>query len=77
MATHKVYFQKWWNNDTKQISLMNYKKPWKEYGNKPMYCIRTNGAKKKNGDTCFDLHIHFGYLIFNYTNFNLQGRRVV
>ena len=73
--SYKTYFDKWWNHDLKHISLLDYTQPWKENGNKPMFCIRTNGAKKKNGDTCFDFFIHFGYLIFNYTNFDLQGNK--
>lgn len=75
MALHKVYIDKWWANDTKHIGLISYKKPWKENGNPPMWKIRTNGARKRNGDKNFDFFIHFGYLIFNYTNFNLQGRK--
>lgn len=73
--SHEVIFDKWWDNDNKNISLLNYRKPWKENGNPPMFRIRTNGAKKKNGDSCFDLFIHFGYLILIYTNFNLQGKK--
>ena len=69
---HKVIFDKWWDNDNKNIFLIDYKKPWKENGNKPMFCIGTNGAKKKNGDKCFDFFIHFGYLILHYTHFNMQ-----
>ena len=68
----KTYIDLWWSKDTKHIGLYNYKNPWKEYGNSPMWEIRTNGAKRKNGDTCFDFFIHLGYLIFNYTNYNLQ-----
>ena len=70
---HEVIFDKWWDNGNKNISLLNYRKSWKENGNPPMFCVRTNGAKKKNGATCFDFLIYFGYLILNYTNFNLQG----
>ena len=73
--SHKTYFEKWWTRDTKCVGLYNYKAPWKYYGNKPMFCIRTNGARKRNGDNCLDLHIHIGYLVFNYTNFDLQRKR--
>lgn len=74
MSRHKTYFDIWWAKGTKNIALRNYKKPWMENGNPPMWGIRTNGAKKKNGDNCLDLFIHLGYLIFNYTNFNLQNK---
>ena len=72
---HKKYIDFWWSKGTKNITLINYKKPWKENGNPPMFCIKTNGAKKRNGDTCLDFSIYLGYLIFNYTNFNLQRKR--
>lgn len=75
MASYKTYIDKWWAKDTKNISLISYKKPWKENGNKPIWKIRTNGGRKRNGDNCFDFFIHLGYLVFNYTNFNLQGRK--
>lgn len=66
---HKTYFDIWWGRDTKNIALRNYKKPWKENGIKPEFCITTNHADKSKGDTCFDLIIAVGYLLFNYTNF--------
>lgn len=72
---HKKYIDFWWSKGTKNITLINYKKPWKENNISPMFCIKTNGAKKKNGDTCLAFSIYLGYLIFNYTNFNLQGKR--
>lgn len=75
MAKCKKYLDIWFAKGTKHIGLINYKKPWKENGNKPMWEIRTNGARKKNGDTCLDFFIHLGYLVFNYTNFELQGRK--
>ena len=31
-------------------------------------------GKEKNGDVCFDLHIHFGRFSFWYTNFDLQRK---
>lgn len=68
---HEVIFDKWWDNGNKNISLLNYRKTWKENGIKPIFRIRTNGARKKNGDKCFDFFIYFGYLVFNYTHFNL------
>lgn len=69
---HKVIFQVWNKKSTKVISLMNYKEPWKENGNPPMFCIRNNGGRRKKGDKCFDFYIHIGYLIFNYCNYDLQ-----
>ena len=75
MAKYKEYLDIWWAKNTKHIGLLNYRESWKEVGNKPMWGIRTNGGRRKNGDTCFDFFVHFGYLIFNYTNFNLQGRK--
>lgn len=69
MHTHKTYFSHWWKRDTKYIGLHNYKAPWKENGIKPTWRIRTNGASRKNGDTCFDLTIFLGYIVFNYSNY--------
>lgn len=69
MHAYKTYFSYWWKRDTKNISLRNYKKPWKENAVKPRFGIRTNHARKHDGDTCFDLFVHIGYVVFNYTNF--------
>ena len=65
-------FEIWWKKNTKCFSIRNHRKEWKKAGNKPMFCYRTNGAKRKNGDRCLDVHLHIGYTIFNYTNFDLQ-----
>lgn len=65
----KVIFQKWWDKDRKQFSIINYKKAWKENGNKPRINFYTNGAKK-NKDSCLDVHLTIGYTILNYTDFN-------
>lgn len=70
----KIIFQKWWNKGTRQFSIINYKKSWRENGNKPRVYFFTNEAKRKNGDSCLDVHLIIGYTIFNYTNFALQGR---
>ena len=70
----KTYFSHWWKKDTKNISLRNYKKPWRENGVKPRIGIRTNHPNKKRGDTCFDLFIYLGYIVFNYTNFAWNKR---
>jgi len=67
----KKVFEKWWDKDTKNFSINNYKEAWKENGNKPRLKFHTNGSKKKNEkDTCLDVSIIIGYTIFNYTNFN-------
>lgn len=63
--------EKWWNNDNKSFSIRNYKKWWKENGNKPRISLHTNGAKKNNKkDTCLDVSLIIGYTVFNYTNWN-------
>jgi len=69
----KIIFQKWWNYGNKQVSLISYRKSWSTNGTGRIWRVRSNGAKKKNGDTCLDFFIEAGYLVFNYTNFNLQG----
>ncbi len=66
-------FEKWWNHGTKVFQITNYKKSWKQIGNKPRFCIHENGGRKKHGDNCFDISIIIGYTIFNYCNFCLQG----
>ena len=67
----KKIFEKWWDNESKYFGILNYKKSWKENGNKPRIDFYTNGAKKRNPkDTCLDVHLIVGYTIFNYTDFN-------
>lgn len=68
----KKIFEKWWDNSTKCFSIINYKKAWKENGNKPRVDFHTNCAKRSNGDKCFDATLIIGYTIFNYTNWDLQ-----
>ena len=70
---HTKLFSHW--HKSKVWELINYKKAWKENGIKPQFRIKTNGASKKKGDTCFSFTITFGYLLFNYINYNLQGRK--
>jgi hypothetical protein len=70
----KTIFQKWWENDNKQFSIINYKRPWREVGNKPRLDFFTNGAIK-GADSCLDVHLIIGYTFFNYTNFNFSGKR--
>lgn len=71
----KKIFEFWWRNSTKVFQITNYKKSWKEYGNKPRLSFYHNGAKKSKGDNCFDVHLIVGYTVFNYTNFDLQKKR--
>lgn len=68
-------FEKWWDNSTKCFSIINYKKAWKENGNKPRISFHHNHGKRKNGDSCFDATLIIGYTIFAYTNWDLQKRR--
>ena len=70
----KKIFEKWWDKGNKVFQITNYKKSWKEVGNKPRFLLHENGGRKKNGDNCFDISLIIGYIIFNYTNFNLQRR---
>ena len=67
----KKIFDKWIGS--KNFSIINYKKSWKECGNKRLLNFHTNGASKKNGDSCLDISFTIGYTVFNYTNFALQG----
>ena len=68
----KTKYEKWFGNGNKVISLRSYKGSW----DKPDFWFHTNGAKRKNGDKCFDFNIHFFYLAFSYTNFNLQNQNM-
>ena len=69
----KKIFEKWWDKGNKVFQITNYKKSWKEVGNKPRLLLHENGGRKKNGDNCFDISLIVGYTIFHYANFNLQG----
>lgn len=71
----KVIFERWWKKGTKYFGILNYKKSWKEVGNKPRFSFHTNGAKRRNGDKCFDCSLTIGYTVITYTNFNLQGNK--
>lgn len=71
----KCVFEKWWKRGTKVFQITNYKKSWKQNGNKPRLFFHENGGRRKNGDTCFDISLIIGYTIFNYTNFDLQKQR--
>lgn len=71
----KKIFEKWWDKDTKSFSIINYKKSWKENGNKPRISFHHNGAKRSKGDKCFDATFTVGYTIFNYTNWDLQKKK--
>ena len=60
--------EKWWDKGNKVFSIYTFKKSWC----RPQFFCQTNGAKRKNGDRCFDWKIVIGYIVINYTNFNLQ-----
>ena len=49
----KKTFEKWWDKGNKVFQITNYKKCWKEVGNKPRLLLHENGGRKKNGDNCF------------------------
>ena len=72
----KKIIEWWWADDNKVFQITNYKKAWKELGNKPffIYC-HNNGGRRRNGDKCFDISLHIGYTIINYCNFDLQRTR--
>ena len=69
----KVLIEKWWDKGNKTFTIINYKEAWKENGNKPRLSFRTNGARKRKGDSCLDVQLIIGYTIINYVNFNLQN----
>ena len=69
----KIIYEKWWDNGNKVFQITNYKKCWKEVGNKPRINFHTNGARKRKGDKCLDISLTIGYTVFNYCNFNLQN----
>lgn len=73
----KEIIVKTWDNGNKWLGVYDYKKPWKKNKIKPAFKIGTNGARRSKGDTCLDCHIILGYLVINYTDFNLQRRRRV
>ena len=70
----KQIIEIWWKNGARCFGIRNYKKSWKENGNKPRFCVHSNGAKSENGDVCFDGSLIIGYTVFNYTNFDLQKK---
>ena len=73
-----VLFQKWWNNESKQLSISWYRKAWSENGTGMIWRFRTNGARKNNpADRCLDVYLELGYLVLNYTDFNLQNENQV
>lgn len=72
----KEICEKWWANGSKVFQITSYKKDWKENGNPPLFRFRTNGARKRNGDKCLDIHLEIGYTVFNYTNYNLQKYKI-
>lgn len=71
----KEIFEFWWSKHTKCFQITSFKKVWKENGVKPLFRLHHNGAKRSKGDVCFDIELIVGYVVFNYTNFDLQKRR--
>ena len=65
-------FEKWWDKGNKCFSIYNYKQEWKSIGKKPKLELMSNGAKRKRGDKCLDVILILGYIVVNYTDFNLQ-----
>jgi hypothetical protein len=63
-------FQWWDKKCDKQFSIRWMRPWWSKNGIGQIWRIRTNGARKNSKDTCLDVHIELGYLVFNYTNFN-------
>ena len=68
-------FQKWWDNESKQFSIHCYYSSWSKNGTGMHWGWRTNKAKKSNPkDTCLDVFLELGYIVINYTNFDLQNQ---
>ena len=65
----KVIIDKWWDHDFKHFGVINYRKSWRENGNKPRIDFWTNGAKRGK-HRCLDVTLIIGYTIFNYSNFD-------
>lgn len=72
----KRLFEKWWCNNTKCFSIINYRRSWTKAGARPKVCFVTCGGKRDEGDLVFDASLILGYTIFSYTNFNLQGHKI-
>jgi hypothetical protein len=70
----KKVYERWWAGGNKVFQINNYRESWIKEGNKPRLLLHSNGARRKNGDSCYDISLIVGYTIFNYTNFDLQGR---
>ena len=68
----KIIIQKWWKQYKHQFSIINYRKSWRQNGNKPRIDFWTNGAKK-GVDRCLDVTLILGYTVFNYSNFDYGG----
>jgi hypothetical protein len=57
---------------SKSFSIDNHRKAWIENGNKPRIVFHENGGRRKQGDKCFDVTLILGYILINYTNWQLQ-----
>ena len=67
----KKYIDIWDKRKDKNFSIINYKIPWKMYNNKPQLSFDTNGDSEKHRGKCLDVTLTIGYIVINYTNFNL------
>ena len=70
------FYRKRRDNGTKyhsrSVSFSWHRKIWKRNKIRPMYKITNNGAKKSNGDSCFDTSLYLGYAVFGYTNWSFN-----
>lgn len=69
----KKYIDKWFSNNEKNLTIINFKNAWKENGIKPFLRCRTNGAVK-GIHSCFSLTITLFYLDICYTDFNYNKK---
>jgi hypothetical protein len=65
----KFIIDKWWDSNRKHFGITNFRKSWRENGNKPRIDFWTNGAIKGR-HSCLDVTLIIGYAVFNYTNFD-------
>ena len=73
MANDGFIYHKWWDKGNKQFSIRWMRPWWGKNGVGQIWRFRTNGASKSRPtDTCLDVYLELGYLVFNYTNFHYQ-----
>lgn len=63
-----VFFEKWFGRHKSKHVYLAYYPSWE----KPDFWIHENGARRRNGDNCFDFNLNFWRVHFSYTNFELQ-----